>query len=531
MAAEQSQNQNGKRQKLLSENRTRTRKTLIRKIRAEKEGTEKQNRRKAGRSTNRRFAAAVTAVLLLMTAVCSGCGSGAAGESSNAEMASGVSPDTAFGESGSGSAASDPEAAESESSAGSENAEASSDESGGNISGDTENVITIWAPPEAADAVEEEANRILEENPDQYPDLSGFSVDVRSVGMTETADTLLRQTDGLPDLFFFENRDLSRLYQVGILSPLPDEEAEQIRQVDAAKAVEAASPETASSEADEVPAAYPYGIANAAILYFDRNVVTNPKSFEDIVADCEAGGKKFYLELGSGWYQACFFLGAGCTLGYETDESGAFMKSDVNTALDAGVLALRKMLEAAKSLSFEGSSSSGEAENIGAFIGNVSDESLLREKIGDGFSCTALPEFKGADGSSVQMAGFASVVLLGVRQQEGARLSALHTLAAALSDEEAQMAVTEEAEWAPVLSEAAGLEEVRARKGTAALSDQLRYDTLQGRFPDAYWDLATSLGDRIQGGALSADSGDSALLSVLQNFDNECASLADGRRN
>ena len=81
MAAEQSQNQNGKRQKLLSENRTRTRKTLIRKIRAEKEGTEKQNRRKAGRSTNRRFAAAVTAVLLLMTAVCSGCGSGAAGES------------------------------------------------------------------------------------------------------------------------------------------------------------------------------------------------------------------------------------------------------------------------------------------------------------------------------------------------------------------------------------------------------------------------------------------------------------------
>ena len=93
------------------------------------------------------------------------------------------------------------------------------------------------------------------------------------------------------------------------------------------------------------------------------------------------------------------------------------------------------------------------------------------------------------------------------------------------------MAVTEEAEWAPVLSEAAGLEEVRARKGTAALSDQLRYDTLQGRFPDAYWDLATSLGDRIQGGALSADSEDSALLSVLQNFDNECASLADGRRN
>ena len=60
----------------------------------------------------------------------------------------------------------------------------------------------------------------------------------------------------------------------------------------------------------------------------------------------------------------------------------------------------------------------------------------------------------------------------------------------------------------------------------SALAEQLAYTIPQGNYPGDYWTLATSLGDDVISGTLSASSSDDDLMSALQSFQDTCISYA-----
>ena len=243
------------------------------------------------------------------------------------------------------------------------------------------------------------------------------------------------------------------------------------------------------------------------------------------MADCEAAGKGFYMEINSGWYQPAFFFGAGCTLTYDTDDTGAFTACNVDYASDAGVGALKAIVALAKSPAFHNGSSIGNATNAAAIVDGTWDSGAAKDLFGDNYACAKLPTFD-LNGEAVQMSGFGGFKLLGVKPQtDEEKLALCDELALFLSSGEVQLARFEEVGWGPSNLSAKADEAVQADEALSALGEQLAFDIPQGQYPGDYWSLATALGDSVIAGDYN-DADDAALLEALQSFQDTCISYA-----
>ena len=274
--------------------------------------------------------------------------------------------------------------------------------------------------------------------------------------------------------------------------------------------------------------AFPLTSDNGYFLYYDKSVVSDPSTLEGIIADCEAAGKNFYMEINSGWYQTAFFFATGAELSYETDDQGNFTTCNVSYASDAGLVALKKMIELKASPAFQNGSAVGEGTNVGAIVDGTWDAGAAKDLFGDNYACAKLPTFEGADGNTYQMSGFGGFKLFGEKPQEDeAKLAACDALAAYLSGEEVQLARYEAVGWGPSNINAQGSDAVLADEALSALAEQLAFTVPQGQYPGEYWSLATSLGDSIISGELTPESSDEDLMAALQNFQDTCISYAE----
>ena len=158
--------------------------------------------------------------------------------------------------------------------------------------------------------------------------------------------------------------------------------------------------------------AYPLTSDNGYFLYYDKSVVTDPSNMEQILADCEAAGKNFYMEINNGWYQPAFFFGAGCTLTYGVDNAGVINSMDCNYASENGVKALKAMIKLAQSPAFVNGSSVSSATNLGAIVDGTWDAGAVQAQLGENYAAVKLPTVDG-----FQLGGFGGFKMLGVKPQ------------------------------------------------------------------------------------------------------------------
>ncbi len=376
--------------------------------------------------------------------------------------------------------------------------------------------IKVWVADKVVDFTNAQIKNFMDANP-QY---AGYTVTVEPVGEGDAANGMLNDVLAGADIYAFAQDQLARLVSAGALEVVnPDYEAD-------VKANNDAGSVSAATVGGQLYA-YPLTSDNGYFLYYDKSVVTDPSSLEKIVADCEAAGKNFYMEINSGWYQTAFFFGTGCDLSYETDDQGNFTKANVSYASDAGVVALKKMIELNMSKAFQNGSAAGEATNVGAIVDGTWDSDTVKEIFGDNYACAKLPSFEGADGKTYQMSGFGGFKLLGVKPQEDElKLMVCDAIANYLSGEEVQLARYKEVGWGPSNLNAQGSAEVKADEALAALGEQLAYTVPQGQYPADYWTLATGLGDSVRNGEISSTSSDEDLMAVLQTFEDTCIGYA-----
>ena len=267
--------------------------------------------------------------------------------------------------------------------------------------------------------------------------------------------------------------------------------------------------------------AYPLTMDNGYFLYYDKSVVSDPSTLEGILADCEAAGKSFYMEINSGWYQTAFFFGAGCTLTYDSDNEGNLVNCNIDYASENGVKALKAMINLAKSPAFVNGSSISAATNIGAIVDGTWDSEAAKELFGDNYAAAKLPTVDGW-----QLSGFGGFKLLGVKPQEDeAKLAACDALAAYLTSGEVQLARYEALGWGPSNLEAQQSDAVQSDVALSALAEQLAFTIPQGQYPGDYWSLATGLGDKILAKEYD-DADDAALMDALTEFQDTCISYA-----
>ncbi len=374
--------------------------------------------------------------------------------------------------------------------------------------------LKIWVPDATKEFTEKQVATFME----AHPEYADYAVTVEAVGEGDAASNMLTDLDAGADIFNFAQDQLARLVAAGALIELSEENAAIVAEENDAGSVAAAT-------MGDLVYAYPLTSDNGYFLYYDKSVVSDPGSLEAIVADCEAAGKGFYMEINSGWYQPAFFFGAGCTLTYDTDDTGAFTACNVDYASDAGVGALKAIVALAKSPAFHNGSSIGNATNAAAIVDGTWDSGAAKDLFGDNYACAKLPTFD-LNGEAVQMSGFGGFKLLGVKPQtDEEKLALCDELALFLSSGEVQLARFEEVGWGPSNLSAKADEAVQADEALSALGEQLAFDIPQGQYPGDYWSLATALGDSVIAGDYN-DADDAALLEALQSFQDTCISYA-----
>ena len=377
--------------------------------------------------------------------------------------------------------------------------------------------IKVWV----ADAVTDFTSAQIEAFKEANPDFAGYDYIVEAVGEGDAAGNMITDVEAGADIYVFAQDQIARLVTAGALEEVAPDNVEAVETQNDAGAVGAAT-------VGDILYAYPITSDNGYFLYYDKSVISDPSTLEGIIADCEAAGKNFYMEINSGWYQTAFFFGAGAELSYETDDSGLFTACNATYASDAGLTALKKMIELKSSPSFQNGSSVDKTTNAAAIVDGTWDSVAAQDLFGDNFACAKLPTFQGADGETYQMSGFGGFKLLGVKPQEDEdKLAACDALAAYLSSEEVQLARYIEVGWGPSNLNAQQSEEVQADAALSALAEQLAYTIPQGQYPGDYWTLATSLGDSVISGELSADSSDEDLMAALEQFQATCESYLD----
>ena len=374
--------------------------------------------------------------------------------------------------------------------------------------------LKVWVPDATKTFTEEQIAAFME----AHPEYADYQVTVEAVGEGDAASNILTDLDAGADIFNFAQDQLARLVAAGALIELSEENAAVVAEENDAGSVAAAT-------MGDLVYAYPLTSDNGYFLYYDKSVVSDPSSLEAIVADCEAAGKGFYMEINSGWYQPAFFFGAGCTLTYDTDDTGAFTACNVDYASDKGVGALKAMIALSESSAFHNGSSIGNATNVGAIVDGTWDSAAAKELFGDNYACAKLPTFD-LNGEAVQMSGFGGFKLLGVKPQtDDEKLALCDELALFLASGEVQLARFKAVGWGPSNLAAKADEAVQADEALSALGEQLSFDIPQGQYPGDYWSLATALGDSVIAGEFKG-ADDAALLAALQTFQDTCIGYA-----
>ena len=374
--------------------------------------------------------------------------------------------------------------------------------------------IKVWV----AENVQTFTETKIKEFQDANPEYAGYAVTVEPVGEGDAASNMITDVAGGADIFGFAQDQLARLVSAGALSPVVGDNATFVNEQNDAGAASAAT------MAGTV-FAYPLTSDNGYFLYYDKSVVTDPTSLDKIVADCEAAGKSFYMEINSAWYQPAFFFGTGCTLTYDTDDMGNFTTCNIDYASDNGVKALKAMINLHKSSAFVNGSSLSAATNVGAIVDGTWDSGAAKELFGDNYACAKLPTFN-VDGTDYQFSGFGGFKLMGIKPQTDAnKLAVCHAIVKHLSSEEVQLARYNEVGWGPSNVAVQQSDAVKADEALSALAEQLAFTIPQGQYPNDYWALGTSLGDSVIAGEYD-NASDEELMKVLEDFQATCQSYA-----
>ena len=366
--------------------------------------------------------------------------------------------------------------------------------------------VKIWVAENVVDFTKEQVEAFKAAN----PEYAGMNVIVEPVGEGDAASNIITDVEAGADIFGFAQDQLARLVAAGALLDVEPENAEVVKAENDAGSVAAVT-------LGDTMYAYPMTSDNGYFLYYDKSVVTDPSSLEQVLADCEAAGKNFYMEINSGWYQTAFFFGAGCELTFNSDNEGQLVAMNSTYASDNGVKALKSMIKVAASPAFVNGSSISNATNIGAIVDGTWDAGAAKDVFGDNYAAAKLPTVDG-----YQLGGFGGFKMLGVKPQtDDDKLAACDALAAYLTSEEVQLARYNAVGWGPSNLNAQQNEAVQADEALSALAAQLAFCAPQGQYPGEYWGLATALGDDIIADKLD-NADDATLLATLQNFEATC---------
>ena len=362
--------------------------------------------------------------------------------------------------------------------------------------------ITMWVSEKegVADQFQAQIDAFEAANP-------GIVINAEIEGVTEAdaGSKVVADVASAPDIYCFAQDQLARLVQAAALAAPGKAAAENIRNSNDAGSVAAAS-------VAGTLYAYPMTSDNGYYLYYDKSIISNPDSLEDIIKACEENNVKFRFALENAWYTASFFFATGCYSNWLMNEAGEFIGIDDNFNSAEGLIAMKGMKKLAQSSCYD--SDADQFTDAGAIVTGIWNAGAAAEHFGDNLGATDLPSFT-VDGKSYHLGSYSGNKLMGVKPQTDVKRAAvLSRLAQYLTGEECQSQRFESFEWGPSNKAAQASEAVQKNASLAALAAQNAYATPQGQIGGAWWDIA-----KVLGADAKAAANDAALQTALDNYD------------
>ena len=223
----------------------------------------------------------------------------------------------------------------------------------------------------------------------KFPKLE-LNVSVEGVSEGSAAGQMATDVENGADVYCFAQDQLARLVQAEALAPVSDAvKARLVKNNDAGSVA-------AASVAGKMYS-YPLTSDNGYFMYYNKEVI-DESHLGDIMAimdDCEAAGQKFAFNiLGTGWYTASLFFGAGCHSNWTTNQKGFYTSVDDDFNSDKGLLAAKALREIVNHPAFL---DKNECATFGAtipsavVISGTWDSGKAKEILGDKLGAAELP--------------------------------------------------------------------------------------------------------------------------------------------
>jgi len=369
--------------------------------------------------------------------------------------------------------------------------------------------ITVWVSEVDGmkELTQQQIAKFCEENPGIV-----INATVEGVSEAESATQMINSVEDGADIFCFAQDQLSRLVMAGALNELGQQAGATVKELNDAGAIKAAS-------VGGKLYCYPLTSDNGYFMYYDKSVVKaeHIDSLEDIIADCEAAGRMFSMELEtSGWYNVAFMFATGCVSEWTTDAEANFVSVNDTFNSDAGLVALKGMQKLLKSPAYNSSSAGADfaaAVPSAVVISGTWAANDVKAALGDNYAAADLPSFT-VDGKSYHMASFSGNKLMGVKPQVDAKKGAvLQKLALYLTSETCQMERFNQFGWGPSNLAAQATDAVKNDAALSALAAQSPHATPQGNIHGSWWDLS-----KVYAVTAKAATTDDELKAALQAY-------------
>ena len=230
-------------------------------------------------------------------------------------------------------------------------------------------------------------------------------------------------------------------------------------------------------------------------MYYDKSIITNPDSLEQIIADVEnynqtnKSNKSIAFNLSNGWYGASFFFGAGCYSNWSYNDGQVSSFND-NFNSESGLIALKGMQKLLQSSCFKDGTDFNDSAVV---VTGAWDHYGAEAQFGENLGVADLPSYT-VDGVEYHLGSFSNHIFMGVKPQSDRNKSAfLHDLAFYLTAKECQLEAYNKFEWIPTNRIAQMNEAVTSKEWVSALIQQNQYATTQKSIPNDWWMVASIL--------------------------------------
>lgn len=385
-----------------------------------------------------------------------------------------------------------------------------------------EQSLLVWCADKVTDETTGEITDFLAALQTAGVDTSGVSFEVQAVSESDAASQMITDVESGADIYCFAQDQLSRLIGASALSPLYTIFNDTVKKNNDAGSINAVS--YSADGGEEFCYAFPLTSDNGYFLYYDKSKISDETVLEDLgdlVTYLKEEGSTLYYDYGNAWYNMGWFYGNGCKSDWTTNDSGKFSAYNDTYDTTAGYDACKAFYDETWGIDADvlvagSDASTAFGAGAAACVSGTWDYDTCKELLGDNLGATDLPSFT-VNGEQKHLASFSGNKLMGVKPQtDTAKAYISYLVANYLSGYVGQMGRFESQGWGPS-NLTAQADENATTPALQALALQNAYATLQGQYPNGWWDLAKAIGPDLK----SSGGDETAIKTILSNYSSQ----------